>query len=378
MPLLTLPIEWTAAQLRGRAVGCQFLDPASGRFLFEGPWRPPQPGHPLEIELPAPDADYRIYVSPVSESGWGYQQGEKFWVVEASVRAGEVTARTIHTTLTSLRWRGWAKKLPSVLAEPWLLLWRQRVLIASLVRREVLARYRGTAGDFLWSFLHPLLLMLTYLFVFGVVLQARFPGDQSRTGFVLYFLAGMLPWLAFSEAAGRAANVILDNRLFVKKLVFPLETLPVNLTALGLVTSFTTLLLFLGLLGAARGGIPLAALALPVVLVPQILLTLGLCWWLAALGVFFRDLGQILGFVLTLWFFVTPICYPDQVLPGWSLPVLGKNPLYIIVRGYRALLLEGTGLEWIAMAKLWALSVLLFLSGHAFFRRTQRRFADWI
>ena len=203
--------------------------------------------------------------------------------------------------------------------------------------------------------------MLTYFFVFGVVLNARFGNDPSRAGFALYFLAGMLPWLAFSEAAGRAPWVMLEHRNFVKKLVFAVETLPVNLVISGLVSEIFGIVLFsLGFL-SARGTLPLSVLWLPVLIVPQVLFTAGVCWFLAALGVFVRDLGQVIGFLLTLWFFLTPICYPESSLPALALPVLSKNPMYVLVRGYRAIFLEGSAPALASLWKLWLLSALVFL-----------------
>ena len=125
-----------------------------------------------------------------------------------------------------------------------------------MVRRDILSRYRGSFGGTLWTFLNPLLLMATYFFVFGVVLHTRFGSDTTRTGFVLYFLAGMLPWLAFSEAVGRSPNVILEYRTFVKKIVFPLETLPINLVISGAVTEAIGLVIFIIGLFAVRGSVP--------------------------------------------------------------------------------------------------------------------------
>ncbi len=206
-------------------------------------------------------------------------------------------------------------------------LWRHRKLSLSMVRRDILARYRGSFGGALWTLLTPLRVMSTYFFVFGVVLNARFAGDSSRSGYVLYFLAGMLPWLAFSEAVGRAPSVILEYRTFVKKVVFPLETLPMNLVLAGLVTEAFGLIIFLCGLWIARGEVPVSVLWLPVLLVPQVLLTAGLSWLLAATGVFVRDLGQAIGFILTLWFFLTPICYEEsKALPEWISHVLSVNP----------------------------------------------------
>ena len=188
-----------------------------------------------------------------------------------------------------------------------------------MVRRDILGRYRGSFGGAFWTIINPLLLMLTYFFVFGMVLDRASARRPSRTGFALYFLAGMLPWLAFSEAAGRAPSVMLEHRNFVKKLVFAVETLPVNLVVAGLVTRILR-----HRCSTAASCSPCATrcrasvLWLPLLLIPQLLFTAGLSWFLAALGVFVRDLGQIIGFLLTLWFFLTPICYPETKLHGPS------------------------------------------------------------
>jgi len=226
--------------------------------------------------------------------------------------------------------------------------------------------------------LHPLLLMLTYFFVFGVVLEARFGNDPSRSGFVLYFLAGMLPWLPFSEAVGRAPAVMLENRNFVKKLVFPVETLPANLAMTGLVTGLFALIVFLVLLLASRGAPPWTLVWLPALVTPQLMLTLGCCWFLAAAGVYLRDLGQIIGFALTLLFFLSPICYPESQIPAWALPVLSKSPLFALVEGYRSVLLEGRAPEWTRLAALWLGSAAVCVAGHAVFWRLRKSFADVI
>src|SRR5258707_3547198 len=135
--------------------------------------------------------------------------------------------------------------------------------------------------------------MLTYFFVVGVVLRTRFPHDPSRSGFALYFLAGMLPWLALSEALGRAPVVMLEHRNFVKKLVFPVETLPVNLVISGLVSQIFGVALFLAGSYLARGYIPASIVWLPVLVIPQILLTAGLFWFLAPVRGFVPDLGHV-------------------------------------------------------------------------------------
>lgn len=257
-------------------------------------------------------------------------------------------------------------------------LWRNRRLMRSMVRRDILARYRGSFAGAAWTFLNPLLLMATYFFVFGVVLQTRFGADQSRSGFILYFLAGMLPWLAFAEAVGRSPHVILEHRNFVKKLVFPLETLPANLVISGAVTELFALGIFVAGLLIARGALPATALWLPVLVIPQLLFTAGLCWFLAALGVFMRDLTQIIGFLLNLVFFLTPILYPDTALPEAARKVLGVNPVYILVRGYRAIFLENQAPAILPVATLWVVSLLLAAGGYLWFRRLRKGFADVI
>jgi len=161
-------------------------------------------------------------------------------------------------------------------------------------------------------------------------------------------------------------------------LIFPLETLPVNQVVAGLVTELFAAGVFLAALLVIRGGVPTSVIWLPVLLAPQLLFTLGVCWFLAALGVFVRDLGQIMGFLLTLWFFITPICYSETQLPAGALFILRKNPMFVLVRGYRAILLEGHPPEFLPLLKLWMVALALFFLGHAWFYKLRKSFADVI
>ena len=368
------------------SIGWQLFDPETNFFIQEGEWTPlvsdTPPGQSVPVDLnisfPPEPGGYRIYVSPIDQAtGWAYSRGDRFLVVDAQVAAER--ARILNTTLTTRRAllrRAFIHSLPNLVLYPVGTITRNRALIRSMVRRDILSRYRGSFGDVFWTILNPLLLMLTYYFVFGVVLRTRFGADQSSAGFVLYFLAGMLPWLAFSEPVGRSTGVILEHRNFVKKLVFPLETLPVNQAAAGLVTELFALIVFLFLLLFLRHSVPLTVLWLPILLVPQLLFTLGLCWFLSALGVFVRDLAQLMGFLLTLWFFITPICYPESSLPPSSIAILSANPLFILVRGYRAIFLEGAPPAAAPLAALWVASLLAFLAGHAWFHKLRKTFPD--
>lgn len=378
--------EWSARD--GYHLGWQIYDPETSMFLLEGNWipfeEPLPPGErramEVRVDLPEQDGPYRVYLSPLHEQrGWFYSSGSPLAVVEARVAAGlPAVERLRAATTTQLRREAWQQALPKLFRQPFESIWNHRALIAAMARRDVLARYRGSFGDVFWTILNPLLLMATYFFVFGIVLQTRFGGDGSRTGFALYFLAGMLPWLAFSEPAGRAPHVVLEHRNFVKKLVFPLETLPVVQVLSGLATEVFAIAIYIVGLLVLRGGVHASVLWLPGLIVPQLLLTLGLCWFLAALGAYVRDLGQLMGFVLTLWFFITPICYPESHLPAGAAAILGKNPLFILVRGYRAIFLEGHAPEWHSLWKLWLLSAAVFLFGYAWFQKLRRSFADVI
>jgi lipopolysaccharide transport system permease protein len=327
----------------------------------------------LRIPLPPQEGAYSIQVAPVHDRA-------RFIEIAAHIGiAGKLEIGTPRVlTAASVRRARLLRAIPKAFVLPIRSVWRNRQLIGSMVRRDILSRYRGSFGGTIWTFLNPLLLMATYFFVFGVVLNARFGNDPSRTGFALYFLAGMLPWLAFSEAAGRAPTVMVEHRNFIKKLVFPVETLPFNLVVSGLVSEIFGLALFAAGFLIARGTLPVSVLWLPVLIVPQILFTAGVAWFLAALGVFVRDLGQVIGFLLTLWFFLTPICYPESSLPPAAAPLLAKNPMYVLVRGYRAVFLEAQAPGFGSMWKLWLVSIAVFVAGHAWFYKLRKSFADII
>jgi len=373
--------RWKAGP--GVHLGWQIFDPGTGLFISEGEWTPlasdeESAAQTVRVELPREKGRYRVYISPLEESGgWFYAKGSPFLLIDALVEQGRATLLQVkETTLNGLRWSGRRRSLHKLFTYPLRTLGNNSGLIRSLVKRDISARYRGSMGDAAWTVLNPLLLMLTYYFVFGIVLQARFGGDPSRSGFALYFLAGMLPWLPFSEALGRAPGVVLEHRNFVQKLVFPIEILPVNISVAGLVTQVFALGVFFVFLLVTRGGVPGTALWLPVLVIPQFLLTLGLAWFLAALGVYFRDLTQIIGYLLTLWFFLTPICYPESALPGEAIGILSKNPVYVLVRGFRDCLLEDQAPAFGPLWKLWLAAIAIFLLGHACFYKLRKSFAD--
>src|SRR6185369_8734389 len=137
------------------------------------------------------------------------------------------------------------------------------------------------------------------------------------------------------------------------------------LVSSGFVTEVFALVIFALFVLFTRGGLPVTALWLPALVIPQLLLTAGLCWFLAALGVFVRDLGQVMSFVLTLWFFLTPICYSEESLPPQALRILALNPILVLVRAYRAIFLENRAPDTASLAALWLVAIVAALCGHA-------------
>ncbi|HUG81586.1 MAG TPA: ABC transporter permease [Bryobacterales bacterium] len=376
--------SWSSAD--GYDFAYQVFDAATDNLIEEGP----RAGCPadiapsqtvrldLHVDLPNETGRYRVFVSPLKENvAWFYERGSQFLLIEAAVDKGTVESSSgAVSTIARQRLKRFGRTIGRGFTYPFRTMWRHRSLIRSMVRRDIMGRYRGSYGGLFWTVIHPLLMMLTYAFVFGVVLQTRFGPDDRPGNFVLYFMAGMLPWLALSEAVGRAPTVVYEHSNFVKKLLFPVEILPVNLVFAGLFSEVFGVLIFVGGLVYFGRDVTSMALYLPLILIPQFLLTLGLSWFLAALGVFFRDMGQLIGFMLTVWFFTTPICYPENQLPGNYAWLFEKNPLFVLVDSYRSVLLDGVAPAWPPLMALSGVSIVLFLAGHAWFYKWKKSFAD--
>ncbi len=263
----------------------------------------------------------------------------------------------------------------------WSPLWelpRRAELISSLTRRELAARYRGSALGLLWAVLTPAVMIAIYTFIFAGVFGARFGAQGTTWDYALYLFCGLLPWTAFQESVQASAGVVVAHANLVKRVVFPLEALPLSLVLTALVTQlFGTCVLVVATVALQRQLHP-TLLWLPVLLVPQLLATLGAAWFVAALGVFLRDTGQALSLILVAWMFLTPIIYPEAVVPARYRAVINLNPFTPLIRSYRRVLLEGTPPDWRGLLYFTTFALAIFFLGYWWFAKTRRNFADVI
>jgi lipopolysaccharide transport system permease protein len=263
----------------------------------------------------------------------------------------------------------------------WRPLWelpRRFDLIWPLARRMTLARYRGSALGLLWALLTPAVMIAVFTFIFAGLFGARFTEKGTPWEYALYLFCGLLPWTAFSETLLQSAGIVVAHANLVKRVVFPLETLPVAQSLASLVTQLFGTAALLVATVLIRGELHASLLWLFVLLVPQLLFTLGGAWLVASLGVFVRDTSQVLGLVLMAWMYLTPIIYPEQVVPPRFRSALELNPFTPLVRSYRRALLEGAPPDWPGLAYTTVFALAVFLLGYWWFARTRKNFADVI
>lgn len=252
-----------------------------------------------------------------------------------------------------------------------------RDLIIALTKREVVGRYKGSIMGLLWSFLYPLLMLAVYTFVFSVVFKARWPSGQgSKTEFALVLFTGLMVFGMFSDCVNRAPGIILNNVNYVKKVVFPLEILPVVSLLSALFHLLVSVTVWTGFYLVYFGVPPVTALLLPIVLAPLALLTLGISWLLASLGVYLRDVGQVVGVATTVLLFMTPIFYAMESLPEAYWPFMRANPLTMAISQARDVMIWGRGIDIVGWLVAMALSGLVAWSGFAWFQSTRKGFAD--
>ncbi len=252
---------------------------------------------------------------------------------------------------------------------------KYRQLIQSLVARELKARYRGSVLGFFWSFINPLLLLLVYTFVFSYVLPARQP---NLNPYALFLFCGILPWTWFSSSILESANVLISGGNLIKKVLFPAEVLPIVNVLANMVHFFLGLPILVGFLIYFRAPLQLSELVwFPVVVLVQLILTLGIALVVSALTVHFRDLKDILSNLVTFWFFATPIIYSMQDAPAIAKRFLNANPFTHLAISYQEILFyPGNFGHWKWLLALGVASTAFFLVGYYLFDRLRDTFAE--
>jgi lipopolysaccharide transport system permease protein len=263
----------------------------------------------------------------------------------------------------------------------WLPLWqlpRRLDLIISLTRRELAARYRGSVLGILWALLTPVVMIAIFTIIFAGIFNARFGESSSHWDYALYLFCGLLPWTAFQESLQLSSNTIVAHANLVKRVVFPLETLPVAQTLAAVANQmFGTVALIVGAV-VLRREMHATIVFLPLLVIPQIIATLGAAWLLASLGVFVRDIVQGITLLLMAWMYLTPIIYPESMVPERYRAIINLNPFTPLVRNYRRILLDGNLPDWRGLAYFSVFAIASFLFGYWWFARTRKNFADVI
>jgi lipopolysaccharide transport system permease protein len=251
-------------------------------------------------------------------------------------------------------------------------------LTLQLIKRQLEQRYRGSVLGVLWSFLTPLAMLAVFTFVFAVVLQARWAGStaSSTLEFAIILFAGLITFNLFAEVVQPAPGLIVSQPNLVKKVVFPLEILPVVAVGAALVQAGIAYSLLMALQIGFGSGFHPAALLAPILVIPLVLFTLGLSWFLAALGVYVRDVGQIIPPLVTALMFLTPVFYPATTLPEWIRPILAYNPLAFSVEGVRDAVVFGRFPDIVTWLLGLAGGLCVAALGYAFFQKTRKGFSD--
>jgi lipopolysaccharide transport system permease protein len=254
---------------------------------------------------------------------------------------------------------------------------RHRDLITHMIRRNVTARYQGSFLGAGWAVLQPLLMLAVYTYVFGIVFQARWRAESTgNVEFALTLFCGLIPFGLIGETAANAPGIVVGHAAYVKRVVFPLEILPMTVVGSAIVVAAISTAVLLAAEAVMLQVPPASALLLPLAFVPAVLIAMALGWLLAALGVFVRDTAAIVGFVMQLLFFATPILYPPSAVPERFRLIVSLNPLAPIVEAFRALALGLTPAPWRSLAIISLAALIAALFCRALFLRAQRAFAD--
>jgi lipopolysaccharide transport system permease protein len=251
---------------------------------------------------------------------------------------------------------------------------RHRTLLGQLVKRDVLLRYRGALFGVLWILLSPLLLLAIFAFVFGHIFQARWPQQPEGLPFWLILYCGLIVFNVFGETVARASSSVRSFPSYVKKIIFPVDILPLVPLGAALVHAAFNFLL-LAAASAWTGNLSAGLLLFPMLLIPVVLLGLGAAWFLAAWGVFIKDMTQIVPLLVQMLLFLSPVFYPVSAVPPGLTFLYDANPLGAVIEAARAAAF-GLPVPWAAWVAALAAGLAATILGHAFFQHSRDEFAD--
>lgn len=254
-----------------------------------------------------------------------------------------------------------------------------RSLIFQFIKRDISAKYKGSQLGFLWSVLNPLLMLAVYTFVFSEIFQARWSSASSnKMEFAMIIFTGILTYNIMSEVLVRSPGIILSNSNYVKKVVFPLEIFSVVLIGSALIQNLIGFVILIVSLAAFLGVINITLLFIPIVLFPLVLITLGLGWMLSALGVYLRDISQVVGVAVQALMLLSPIFYPIESVPDDLKLIYSLNPVGYVVEDMRRIIIWGEmpNWQWILIGSI--VGLIISLTGYYLFRKSKKGFADVI
>jgi lipopolysaccharide transport system permease protein len=255
------------------------------------------------------------------------------------------------------------------------ILWLHRRILWATTLTDIRSRFKGTVFGLVWTVLYPVLFLGLYAVVYTMIFRIRV-ADYGTTDYVLLIFCGLVPFLGFSEALGTGVSSVLSNKGLVKNTLFPIELIPVKAVLASSVTMIVGLILLLAVLWS-RNIVHSTQLLIPIILVLQLLFTIGLIWLFSAVNVFIQDLGQMVAILILFLMLVSPIAYTHDMIPPELLPFMYPNPLYYLIMLYRdALFLGVVNLELLVDFTL--ISVGMLLAGGFVFTRLKPLFADYV
>ncbi len=246
-----------------------------------------------------------------------------------------------------------------------------REMLRNLVHKELRARYKGSALGFLWTFFHPLLLLVVYSFVFSFVMRVE------MENYSLYLFTGLLPWTFHATSLTVGTNIIVSNSNLITKIYFPREVLPLSVVLANSINYLLALPILLGALVYLKWDIGISLLAFPIVLVIQLLMVIGLTLIVSGINVYFRDLEHLLNVFLTGWFFLCPIVYPITLIPKeYSGIYYTLNPVTPLIVAYTDIFYYSKFPDWNSLFYMFVLSLIIFFTGFYVFNSLQKSFAE--